>query len=218
MPFILLSLAVVAAGAQVGNESGRIDGEAVVTSVDWESGTVIVSVSRAVPTETTNSPSAISRVQAQIERDAPAIVAGELLALTYNSYYTIGQLVDENESLIRRVLEAASLARAVDARSSTDLKWAEVTFRLNLHADIASLFVRHTYTDALPAILRWVPTADYTGIVIYAAEPLPIHGTDRREYVRRRRSLRRFHRAPFHRRRRRHSFLQSSRHRHRLYR
>ena len=45
-------------------------------------------------------------------------------------------------------------------------------------------FIRHEIPVSLPPLLRWVPSKQDTGIIIYAAEPLPIHGTDRVERIR----------------------------------
>ena len=60
---------------------------------------------------------------------------------------------------------------------------ALVTFELSIWRDLIPRFTSHARAASIAGRLGWVPTKRYTGIVIYAADPLPVHGTDRRELL-----------------------------------
>ena len=53
-----------------------------------------------------------------------------------------------------------------------------MTFEIALYPDLASEFVTHTRTAPIDRRLGWTPHIDYTGILIYAADELPLFGTD----------------------------------------
>ena len=178
---LCLTLCLTAIAAHTQDQA--VSDQVVSHEVDWQRGTVSIEIRRPILADAANKPSAISRVQSEIERDAVGIIAEHLLSLTLDSYYTIDEYLSSDESRIQEVLRAASQARPVDAKSSPDLQSALVLFELDLHGDLLAQFIEHTLPESIPQQLGWVPLKEYTGIVIYAAEPLPIHGTDRVELI-----------------------------------
>ena len=178
---ILLILAQVA--MVCAQEPVSEDGQSIMSAVDWESGTLVVTVTRAVPKDVMNLPAATTRVRNQIEQDSVGILVTELRKLTHDSLRTLNERILEDEALIRDVVAAASSARMTDARATPDLQEVAVAFAVDLHSDLMGALIRHDRPIPLTPLLGWMPTADYTGIVIYAADRLPVHGTDRQAYV-----------------------------------
>jgi len=146
----------------------------VTHTISWSTGELFVTISRPVPNSGANRPAAVARIQASIRNDAVSII-GDVLEefLPYDSFYTLKEYLTENEDAIERVLAAARSATAMETRASDDLRSAEVTYRLDLFGDVVSRLVEHESAAPVTRILGWVPGGDYTGVLIYAAEPLP---------------------------------------------
>ena len=168
---VLVALATVGAFAQT---------TSVTRTVSWETGDLVVQLAREVPATGANRPAAVARVQAEIIEESVSLIVEVLQDLPYDSYYDIGSYLEENEHQIGRVLDAARRAEPIQSRSSNDLRIAEVTFRLDLHEDLISQLVEHDEPAAIPRSLGWWPGGEYTGVLIYAAEPLEHIDTGRR--------------------------------------
>ena len=150
------------------------DDTTVTHSISWSTGELFFTISRPVPNSGANRPAAVSRVQTAIRNDAVSIIENVLEdVLPYDSYYTLKEYLTENEGAIARVLDAARSATAIEARASDDLLSAEVTYRLDLYGDVVSQLIEHETAAPVTRILGWLPGGDYTGVLIYAAEPLP---------------------------------------------
>lgn len=169
---LLLCLLATAAAAQHALDT-------VTSTIDWSAGTLEVTVERPLAARGAAGPGAVSEIQRSIRRDAVGIITPILATIRFDSRRTVADLIAEDESLITRLERAAAEATAVDARASTDLRSAVVTFRVELHDELGSRFVTHDRPAPVPSRLGWVATTEYTGIVIYAAGELPVFGTDR---------------------------------------
>lgn len=151
----------------------------VTTAVDWKSGTLLVTVRRPLPQAGPNLPAAVTEVRAAIERDSAAIVVEQLRTLQYDSLRTVNELLLEKPHLVGLLVEAASALRVTDAHPTLDLRHVEVSFQLDLYGGLLATLIRHDRPVSLTGILGWTPTTEYTGIVIYAADELTVHGTGR---------------------------------------
>jgi hypothetical protein len=149
----------------------------ITTTIDWESGALFMTVRRPLPDSGPNLPAGISEVRSAIERDSTAIVIEQLRLLRYDSLRTVDELLIEEPYLVESLLEAASGARMMNAHATTDLRNVEVVFQLDLYGALLGALIRHDRPIPIPSRLGWTPTTDYTGIVIYAADELPVHGT-----------------------------------------
>ncbi|MEE8441173.1 MAG: hypothetical protein V3S41_05580 [Spirochaetia bacterium] len=149
----------------------------VTTFVDWKSGALLVTVRRVLPATGPNLPAAVSEVRTAIERDSVAIIVEQLRTLPYDSLRTVNELLLEEPHLVGSLVQAASGARMTDARPTPDLRQVEVNFRLDLYGGLLAALIRHDRPVSLNGILGWTATTEYTGIVIYAADELTVHGT-----------------------------------------
>ncbi|MFW6231496.1 MAG: hypothetical protein ACOC37_00435 [Spirochaetota bacterium] len=156
---------------------GAIDGDTVSVDVDWATHELRVTVERRVSAIGAQGPAAISETQRSIRRDATELIVDALADLPFDSYHTVESLVTEQEGLIGGLESAARSARAVEATSSPDLKSARVTFVVDLYADLASRLVDRDRAARIDPILGWVATTEYSGIIVYAADDLPVFGT-----------------------------------------
>ncbi len=170
-------LIAVAPAQRVCAESSVAD-DVVTWRIDWASGVLLVTVERSVDAANRRSPAAVSQTQRSIRRDAPRILFSTLAGIQLDSLHTVGGFAAGREGLVAGLERAARRATAVDASASRDLATARVDFSIDLYRDLVPELAPHTRPAPVEARLGWVAHTDYTGILIYAAEELPLFGTD----------------------------------------
>lgn len=173
----LMCIALLLAYAGIA-PAGAQEADTVRTDLDWAARELRVTVERPVSAVGERGPAAVSETQRSIRRDAPGIIVDALAEVPLDSFHTVESLASEQEALITSLDRAAQSARAVDASASPDLGSASVTFVVDLYADLASRLADHDRASRIDSLLGWVPTTEYTGILVYAADDLPVFGTD----------------------------------------
>jgi hypothetical protein len=172
----VIAVLLITTPAQTVGAGPRVD-DSVASHIDWSTGTLHVTVVRPIDTESTRSPASISQTQRAIRRDAPRILFPIFAGIQLDSLHTVGSLAAGHDGLIAGLERAALRALAVDASASRDLAAARVTFSIDLYRDLAPELVFHTRPASIETPLGWVPHTEYTGILIYAADSLPLFGT-----------------------------------------
>jgi hypothetical protein len=157
--------------------AGAQDADTVSIDLDWAARELRVTVERPLSAIGAEGPAAVAETQRSIRRDAPRVIIDALADVPFDSFHTVGTLVSEQEGLITSLERTARDARAVDASASADLGSASVTFVVDLYADLASRLLDNERAIRIVPLLGWVPTAEYTGILVYAADDLPVFGT-----------------------------------------
>jgi len=152
--------------------------DVIASDVDWAAGLLTVTIERSLESIGARGPGAVSLTQRSIRRDAPDILLPVISDVGYDSTGTIGARVTSDEELIVALDRAARRAIAVDSSASPDLTRARVTFVIDLYRDLAVEFVAHDRPVGVAPELGWVPHGEYTGILIYAADDLPLFGTN----------------------------------------
>ena len=150
-------------------------------TVDWTGQQMRIVIERPVNVGGGNAPVAVSRTQAAIRRDASAAIVGALLRLPFDNSRTVAELVSSGEMSISNVTRIATKATSIDSSTDPSLGTATVTFLLDLPSDVIPEFTTLNEPLDLPVRIGWTPTAEYTGLLIYAPEPLPLFGTNRIE-------------------------------------
>ena len=71
-------------------------------------------------------------------------------------------------------------------RSTHTLDFTRVTIEYDyrIFPDIADIFVTHTKPNLIPTRIGWYPSDEFTGLIIYAVNPLPVHGEQESQYLR----------------------------------
>lgn len=159
-------------------QGDRVD---YTASVDWESQFV------EIETVVVSSPETGVRTPIEAERTADRSLPDRTVSAVYNlqldSVDTVGERLEEAPEIAAEILEAVSTPELVQRYPTADLRSIVLEHHLPLYPTVISPFVAHTRPRQPPQHVGWVATRDFTGIVIYAAEPLPVHGTDRTAYV-----------------------------------
>lgn len=150
----------------------------VTSEINWTDGTLRVTVERPVAATGELGPAAVSKAQRAVRDDAREILLAVLSDLPFDSRDTVGTLIARDERLISALERAAARAKPVDASATPDLLTVRVSFVIDLYSDLGVEFFGHERAVPLESRLGWVPHEEYTGVLIYAAEQLPLFGTD----------------------------------------
>jgi hypothetical protein len=145
--------------------------------IDWQTNTFAVDLHGQISSSSSPSASALYRLQTRLEQEFPAILFESLLPVAVDSTRIIEDAVRDDPDLASQIALLAERAERNLPRPSTDLRGVSQTYRVPLFPDISRLFVSHSVPFQMERVVRWVPTREFTGIVIYAADPLPIHGS-----------------------------------------
>jgi hypothetical protein len=191
---LLLALSLPAARAQQGDaragaasenstnaESGTTAVEARRTEAytDFEEAQFHIVVRRPVEDNLRNMPAATTQIAASIEDGLAGIFSDAIVNLRVDSLTTARERFTERSELLSRLPELSRQYSRRTIRRGPDLSWVEVHYRYELYPTLARLFVTHDRARPMPSLLRWEPSGPYTGIVIFAKEPLPVRGEGR---------------------------------------
>lgn len=153
-------------------------------AVDWVTGKieVIISVS---PGEAGLS---LPVLRSRAEMDADSYLKEALTRTVYSFYYdssnTVKDVILQNPELYMRFDEFA-LGRTKTATSmAKDFSRFEARYTVSFYPGLIVLFDLRDLGQPLAKNLDFSPSARFTGIVIYAQEPVPVHGEEAADHVR----------------------------------
>lgn len=146
------------------------------STIDWERGRIgtratvdLLSIEAGLPAARRSATVAAGRAI------VPHIVA-TVAELPVGSTTTIGDIARLDPVVFAGISEFAESGRMVSSVVDRDLSELYVDFEFSIYPDLVSLFIDHTRSVSQPPFLGYYPTTPYTGIVIYALDPLPVHG------------------------------------------
>jgi hypothetical protein len=117
------------------------------------------------------------RAQAEelVDTEYPRLIRPSLLSVPVDSSRSLQDLIDRGEFSLQRIGAIAQGARRAAPALSRDLSSLTVSYTVDL-AQLSAELIRHSRPAELVRPLRPLPTASYTGIIILAADSLPIRG------------------------------------------
>jgi hypothetical protein len=145
-------------------------------TTDWEKGEMTLTIVSALAQSGPNRPSAAITAERRIDTSLPRIFSEALLPLQLDSLHIFADAVESGEFPAAQLLSIALSGKKGIPRYSQDMQSISVDYTYRLHDILADYFVRHRQAMEIPRYIAWIPTREYTGIVIYAKESLPVHG------------------------------------------
>ncbi len=176
--FSILALFVT----NVFGQAGQNQDSNVTAEYDWARSTVDFSASVAAGPR--RSPTTVFEAQRHLDELLVSRIANLLAAIPVDSQRTIGDEIANNPRIASAIVDIARIADRDPPRATPDLARITRQYSVPLFPTVSELFADHETTFPLAETLRWVPTREYTGIVIYAADLLPLWGTARRTRLR----------------------------------
>jgi hypothetical protein len=148
--------------------------------VDWENTRLHATVSMDLYAANLRLPAGRSQAEELSMLEFPALLLPALYEIQNDSSSTIRDVSTKGVLSLAVISAFSESAQRVASRLSPDLRYLHTDYVLDLKKLSAEL-IRHKYPAQPPRTLLPISTADYTGIIIYANEKLPLHGTRRQE-------------------------------------
>jgi len=166
--------------------SAQAEDMRVSERVDWERGALILEV--GFPIEPKQfEPGSRFEAEREIERLLPGLFMEYVVGIPFDSYRTIGDRIKEDQSLFQALSNTAiTSASKRYSRIRGDLQEVQVQYRFPFYGQGGFVvpFIAHSRPYPMERKLGFVPTRNFSGLVIYAKGELPAHGKDAREAVR----------------------------------
>ncbi len=143
---------------------------------DWESGDITVTAEALIPEDADNLTTQRFRISEFIDRNLTEIASGTFDNLYLDSLRTVQTFLKENQA---GMTEFDSLNYSTDKISSSlsrSLKSVRNIYKYNIYSDLMPILIHHKNPAPVPQVLDYEPTAAFSGIVIYAADNLPLYG------------------------------------------
>jgi hypothetical protein len=150
-------------------------GQTITGAVEWETMEIRASVALNLGAAGIRLPTGRAQAEEMISTEYPRLVRPAILAIPVDSSSTVGDLIETGEFTLRQVGSIALSARRLPPALSTDLASLTASYTIDL-SRIAEALIRHSRPADIIRPLRPRPAASYTGIIILAAESLPVHG------------------------------------------
>ncbi|GHV73464.1 hypothetical protein AGMMS49940_07660 [Spirochaetia bacterium] len=144
-------------------------------AVAWEAMEITAKVDLNLRSAGIRLPTGRAQAEELIVTEYPRLVRPTILSIPVDSANTVKDLIDQGEFTLQEVGNIALSARRVPPALSTDLASLTAAYTIDL-TRIGAALIRHSRPADLIRPLRPLPAASYTGIIILAAESLPVHG------------------------------------------
>lgn len=169
----LVSLAVFPAGAQAREQAPP----RVSSSIDWQASTLVVTLTQETDGSTGNAPARLHRAQQQIDREFASVLFNSLLPLRIDSTRTLEDAVRRQPDLAAEISALAERAHRGLPRPNLEMTSVTRQYTVPIFPDLAQLFIGHRIPFRMERVIEWIPTREFSGVIIYAADPLPHRGT-----------------------------------------
>ena len=145
---------------------------------DWLKGEIIFDISVTLPTGEMKPTNRFVAEQT-IESEAPGLIADALVNFRVDSRNSLGSLYYSDVLFYNKLEELIGGQNKIFSKTSPDMKEFIIRYSLKFYPDLVSLFLAHD-RPVSPDYLAAMGADDeqFTGLVIYAGDPVPDHGTD----------------------------------------
>ena len=153
-------------------------GEAQISisgNVNWETMLLNAEISLDLPSAGLRLPSGRTQGEILLSAGYLNLIRPHLLNLQVDSSSTLRDLVERGEIYLSQVNTVALGADAIPPAMKPDMRLLFSSHTISL-SGLSSVLLRHSRPAPAVRSLSPVSTARYTGIIVIAAEELPVHG------------------------------------------
>jgi hypothetical protein len=147
-------------------------------SWDWESGTFTLTLRAPLPADTDATP---PRKRFLAEQEAESHRQQEFVrragALPVSSGKTLAEVAAADPAVEAGVAQVGERLKFVSSRVDPDYTTLEMVWSANLWTDLAPFLFEHAEPNPVPSLIRWAPSRDFSGLVIFAMGEMPWVGT-----------------------------------------
>ncbi len=150
-----------------------------VSTVDWNEAILQLDITAPIEEEP-NQPTGRYKTEQHIIRRTPVITGEVLKGLQIDSSHTLSDMIQKDPVLLRKLEALSDKMKKVFTTATGDRKYLTVRYTLNLFPDLADLVIQHKSPYPIRSNPIYRATEEFSGIVIYAGEPLPLQGGNTR--------------------------------------
>jgi len=180
---VFLSLSLIITGAVSAQNTAQSHAREKINisgSVDWDSMRISSDITLDLSSAGIKLPSGRTHAESLLKDGYLSHVRPFILQLQVDSSSTVADLVSRGEFSMAEVDAIAQMTNSVPPSFSPDMLRMSSSHRISL-LNISAALLNHNTPSPVIRTLNPVSTAQYTGIIIIAAEELPVHGMIRKE-------------------------------------
>jgi len=150
----------------------------VRVTYNWENRTVFLDLAEKMDLVNHTFPEARSNADRNIRKSAADIFIRKIMNLYVDSLSTIKDRVKNNQLLFNSLLNASQYGTREFSYVSGNMDTLNVRYEYQLFGNtgIAGLFINHKRPYPVERFLGFVPSRNFSGLVIYAKGKLPLFG------------------------------------------
>ena len=146
------------------------------TDISWLTGDIIITATAAIPADTKNLTSARFRITESIDRNLTSYVTKSFQSIYLDSLNTVSDGFTASQQRLTD-FDALNLSKTrISSSMSIDLDSVSNIYKYNIFKDLVPLLIDHTKPAPVPIKLNYEPSANFSGIIIYASGSLPYYG------------------------------------------
>ncbi|MEI6387646.1 MAG: hypothetical protein WCQ50_13495 [Spirochaetota bacterium] len=147
----------------------------VRASIDWSRRVLELRVSLDLRSAGLRLPEGRLAAERMVSRDLPGLAKNPFFAIPVDSRRSVGDTIVDGTVDSSAILDLSALLVRREDSLSKDLRFYLSVWELPL-VEAAKLFISHSTPSPLPQPLEWTASKAWSGIVITAEGPLPVHG------------------------------------------
>ncbi len=148
----------------------------VSSQIKWVQGEWVLNITCPLKQSEMVLPALKSRAEDTVSDDLKDIIFAQLQTLVLDSRTTVREYIQQHPEVIPHIYALSDKARRTFSLLSKDMKNVKIQYKLYLYPDIAALFTQNQQLEQIPPLLHFVPSTNFTGIIIYVKKTLPQFG------------------------------------------
>nr|MDA3938394.1 hypothetical protein [Spirochaetia bacterium] len=144
--------------------------------INWENQQLEIIVSNSLVNIYKPLPTLKFSLESDIKQNFPYILLNGIELLTIDSKTKGEDYIRKHPTVVSSIFNLSSKVLKVHSIFTNNLKILETKYSIDIYPHIAELFIKHTRETKLSPVLDFIPSADFSGIVIYVDKNLPMYG------------------------------------------
>lgn len=150
------------------------------TYIDWTLRVIDINILASLPSNVNVLPEAKIQAENKIDEAIPVIIQLAMENALINSSTSVLDRLKRDLHLTSLIDNYSSDQYKKQTNLSKDLLNLHAFYRIPLYPDFCSTFITHKKATPVKKVLHYAPSQNYTGIIIYTDEELPVLGENKK--------------------------------------
>lgn len=145
-------------------------------TINWSNTTINIIMTANLPDEVNVLPEAKIQAESKIQDSVSIIIQMTMEHVLLNSQFNVFERLKKNLALTSLIENYSNEKYKIRSHLTPTLQQLKAYYQIPLYPDFCETFVEHETTIPIPKFLHYVPSQNYSGIIIYAEGDLPLFG------------------------------------------